>query len=341
VDGEAGGGSVSSIRVPLSGGLAAAADETDPVARSLLGAVAIGGPWWRRYELPNWLVAVGVYGSWIALVMLHAVIPWPLLMILAAYVLAWHFSLQHEAIHSWRSAPLLLRTAVVWPPIGGWFPYELYRRGHSIHHRDNNLTYPGLDTESVYHRAEDWERYSKTWRAILMFNQTMLGRLTIGPALRLRKLVITEFGLLKNRDYRNVLIWARFFVGLAVVLSFVKFVGHMPIWQYYVLFVYPGLSLGLLRAFIEHRWGDSPEERVAVVESNWVFGLLFLWNNIHIVHHIDPALPWYDIPRVYRADKEGFLKRNGAYMFPGYGHIARRWGLRPVFTPVHPHGSPK
>ncbi len=153
--------------------------------------------------------------------------------------------------------------------------------------------------------------------------------------------MLTEWGLLKNRDYRNVVIWCRFAVGLALVLAFVKFVGHMPIWQYYLFFVYPGLSLGLLRAFIEHRWGDEPEERIASVESNWVFGLLFLWNNLHIVHHIDPALSWYDIPRVYKANREDLLRRNGSYVLSGYGQIARQWGLRPVFVPVHPVGTPK
>ena len=306
-----------------------------------IASQALGGPWWVRWEIPTWLVAIGVYASWAALVVFNASIPWPILALLAAYVLAWHFSLQHEAIHSWRSIPLLLRTAIVWPPIGGWLPYELYRHSHSIHHRDANLTYPGLDTESVYHRQKDWDRYSRPWRAILMFNQTLLGRLTVGPMLRLRKLVLTEFGLLRKGDYRNVWIWARFALGLAAVLTFVKLVGHMPIWKYYVLFVYPGLSLGLLRAYIEHRWGDHPEERIAIVESNWVFGLLFLWNNIHIVHHLYPAKPWFEIPKTYRDEREELLRRNGDYRFSGYAEIARRWGLRPVFTPIHPGGPAK
>ena len=296
-------------------------------------------PLWRRWELPTWIVAVALYASWAALVVFHASIPWPILFLAGGYVLAWHFSLQHEAIHSWRSIPLWLRTAIVWPPIGGWWPYELYRHSHSIHHRDENLTYPGLDTETVYHRQEDWDRYSAPWRGILMFNQTMLGRLAVGPLLRLRKLVIVETGLLRARDYRNVWIWIRFAFGLAAVLWFVKAIGHMPIWQYYVLFVFPGLSLSLLRAFIEHRWGEHPEERIASVESNWLFGLLFLWNNIHIVHHLEPALSWFEIPGVYRRGRDGFLGTNGHFVFRGYGEIAGKWLLRPVFVPIHPHGA--
>ena len=110
----------------------------------------------------------------------------------------------------------------------------------------------------------------------------------------------------------------------------------MPIWEYYVLMVYPGLSIGLIRAFIEHRYGRRAGERIAVVESNWVFGLLFLWNNLHLVHHLYPAMSWYRIPAFYRRHRAGLLEHNGQYRFKGYGEIARRWLLKPVFVPVHP-----
>ncbi len=30
------------------------------------------------------------------------------------------------------------------------FPYPLYRKSHTTHHRDINLTIPGVDTESYY-----------------------------------------------------------------------------------------------------------------------------------------------------------------------------------------------
>lgn len=303
-----------------------------PAARNLPAATAL----WRRWELPTWAVAVAIYASWAALIWWHAVIPWPLEVVLGAYVLAWHFSLQHEAIHGWRSIPRWLRTAVVWPPIGGWFPFELYKRSHTTHHRNTVLTYPGEDTESQYHRRGDWSGYSRAWRAVLLFNQTLLGRLLVGPFIRLRKLVIVEGGMILRGDYRNVPVWLGFFAGLAVVLWFVSGVCGMPVWRYYLLYVLPGLSLGLLRAFIEHRWGDRPGERTASVESNWVFGLLFLWNNLHIVHHLYPQMAWFEIPRFWRENRARLLAHNNHFVFRGYWQIAWRWLLRPVFIPVHP-----
>jgi fatty acid desaturase len=292
--------------------------------------------WWARWEVPTWGVAVAVYAAWALLVIYNAALPWPVLALLAAYVLAWHFSLQHEAIHGWKSLPLRLRTALVWLPIGGWLPFALYKRAHTIHHNDPRLTYPGEDTETQYHRAADWAAYSPAWRGILLFNQTLIGRLAIGPALRLRKLVLTEFALLRRGDFSNLPVWGRFALGLGAVLLFVRWAGGMPVWKYYLLFVYPGISLGMLRAFIEHRWGDDPAERIASVESNWLFGMLFLWNNLQIVHHLYPAMPWFRIPGFYRRHRRELLEMNGHYVFRGYGEIARRWLVRPVFVPVHP-----
>ena len=45
----------------------------------------------------------GVKEVFEALERFHAVIPWWLMIPLGGYLLAWHFSLQHEAIHGWRT----------------------------------------------------------------------------------------------------------------------------------------------------------------------------------------------------------------------------------------------
>src|SRR6202795_690131 len=107
---------------------------------------------------PTWLVAAVLYGAWLLLVWFNAVLPWWVIMPVGGYLIAWHFSLQHEAIHSFRGVPAWLRFAVVFPPLGLWFPYPLYRKSHSTHHRDINLTIPGVDTESYYVRQADWAR---------------------------------------------------------------------------------------------------------------------------------------------------------------------------------------
>ena len=128
--------------------------------------------WFEQHDGPTLLVAAAIYVSWLSLLASYKYIPWWITAPLAGYVVQWHFSLQHEAIHSMRGLPKWLRRALVWPPIGIWFPFELYRRSHSLHHRNSHLTYPGEDTESYYHEEEDWEEYGDLWRWLLIVNQT-------------------------------------------------------------------------------------------------------------------------------------------------------------------------
>src|ERR1700754_3258691 len=106
------------------------------------------------------------------LVWFHAYIPWWAMIFLGGYVIAWQFSLQHETIHAFRGVPKWFRTLIAMPPLGLWFPYPMYRRSHTIHHRNTYLTVPGQDTETYYVKRADWERMGKIERGILLFNQT-------------------------------------------------------------------------------------------------------------------------------------------------------------------------
>jgi len=289
-----------------------------------------------KYEAPTWVLAIAIYGCWFTLVWFHADLPWWLLLPVGAYVTAIHFSLQHEAIHSWRSLPAWLRTAIVWPPIGLWNPFEAYRNSHSIHHRNANLTYPGLDTESVYHRLADWQRYPAIWRRLLMVNQTFPGRLLLGPPIRLSKVVTRDWARLARGDFSNGWVWLRHVIGIGAILLFVTEVAGMPLWQYLLFFFYGGMVLGWIRPFLEHRWGETPYQRVAAIEAHWLFGLLFLWNNLHIVHHRYPTMPWYEIPGFYRRNRAAMLALNGGYVYAGYADVWKRFWRKPTFVPVHP-----
>jgi fatty acid desaturase len=289
-----------------------------------------------KLDGPTWLVALVLYGAWVALVWFNAVLPWWVIMPVGAYLLAWHFSLQHEAIHSFRGVPAWLRFAVVFPPLGLWFPYPLYRKSHSTHHRDVNLTIPGVDTESYYVLQEDWARMGAIKKRLLIFNQTMAGRLLIGPLLRLWILIIKETGRVRRADYSHLPHWAIHIVAVAILFWFISFVCGFPWWQYCLLVAYPGLSLSLLRAFTEHRAAEDSQERTASVESNHLFGMLYLYNNLHVAHHLKPTMPWYEIPRFYRENRAMLLSSNGQFAYSGYGVLARRYFLTPVFSPVHP-----
>ena len=292
--------------------------------------------WFFRHDGPTWLVALVLYGSWAAVIWFHASLPWWVIAPVGAYVVAWHFSLQHEAIHSFLSVPKWLRWAVVMPPVGLWLPFPLYYEAHRKHHQNTHLTEPGVDTESVYWKKADWEKLSAARRSVLMANQTLAGRVLVGPVLRLEKLVIRETARVRAGDFSHLPHWAAHAVMVAALFWYISGVAGMPWCHYVVLIAWPAFGLGWVRSFIEHRYGDRPGQRTAIAESNAFWSLLFLNNILHAVHHVFPKMAWFEIPGYWRANREKVLAHNGNYYFRGYGEIARKWLFKPAFVPSHP-----
>jgi fatty acid desaturase len=289
-----------------------------------------------RYDGPTWVVAIVLYTAWALVIWFHEALTWWVVAPLGTYLVAWHFSLQHEAIHSFRSAPKWLRWAVVMPPLGLWLPFPLYRAAHSKHHQNTHLTLPGVDTESFYVRQADWSGLSPLRRALITVNLTLAGRVLLGPILRLEKLVVRESDKLRKGDFSHIPHWIVHVVLVGALFWYISGLAGMAWWQYVLFIAWPAFGLGWVRSFAEHRYGQRPGERTAVTESNLFWSLLFLYNNLHAVHHVFPKMPWWQIPGYWRAHREQILAHNGNLYFRGYGEIARQWLLKPIFPPSHP-----
>jgi len=280
-------------------------------------------------------LAVAVYVGWAALVFGHDALPAYLFFPLAAYLTALHTSLQHESIHALYNWPQWLRNLIAFPPLGLVFPYPLYRKLHKIHHRDARVTDPIDDPESFYVTPERWRRVGSLGRALLLAHQTLAGRMVLGPVLAVYGLVATEGPKLLRLDGEAVRTWGVHALLIAILFAVVEAAG-LAWWIYVLCFAWPGLMLTLLRSFAEHRSADEPQARTAIVESGNFFGLLYLFNNLHVVHHRDPAMPWYEIPAFYRENRDRLAAENGGFVYAGYGELIRRHLFKPVFHPVHP-----
>lgn len=296
----------------------------------ILSRVAGG---WNRYEGPTWIVASAVYVGWFVLVAFAAQLQWWIVLPAGAYLVAWQASLQHETIHAMTRVPNRLKTALVSLPIGIFVPYSVYVRDHRRHHAASNIADEG-DPESDFHGETEWNAYPPGLRALYLFNQTLLGRFLAGPPLQLSRLARDEWLRVRAGDLALARTWLLHAFGVALLLAAVEAFAHLTWWRYLLLFGWPGYSLGMLRSFAEHRWTPHAPERTAIIESRFPLALLFLNNNLHLVHHLRPSLPWYDIPRAWRAQSEALLEVNGRFFFRGYGEIARRWALRPITVPV-------
>lgn len=280
---------------------------------------------WKR-ELPTWGLVVVIHGGWLGLTWFATALPLAVFALAGAWALAWHSSLQHEACHGHPTSSPRLNAWLVGAPLSLWLPFAVYRQSHLAHHRSPHLTHPLHDPESAYVGAG----VGPLSRALLYANQTLLGRLVLGPWI----VVASTW----HHEIRNghIGVWLRHAAAVALVLGWVCGVCGVSFWQYALFAVWPGLGLTLVRSFAEH-WPDAdPRGRTAVVERAPVLGLLFLYNNLHVVHHERPGIPWYRLPSVYAAQREALHADPRVPVFKSYGEILHRWGVIPKHSPVHP-----
>ncbi len=102
--------------------------------------------------------------------------------------------------------------------------------------------------------------------------------------------------------------------------------------------VIPGNAILLIRSFAEHRARANMHERTAIVEGSWLLGPLFLFNNLHSLHHEEPALPWYRYNARYKVARDRLLAENGGLVYSTYFDVARRFLFRMHDQPQHPLG---
>ena len=163
------------------------------------------------------------------------------------------------------------------------------------------------------------------------FNNTLIGRLMIGP-------IIGTVGFFAGELQRNTrrisMQWLGHLPAMIAVLAVVS-ASPTPLWAYAVS-AYLGLAILKLRTFLEHTAHDRCSHRTAIVESPGIFGFLFLHNNLHVVHHKHPSVSWHKLPALYRANRTAFLERNGGYFYPSYAAIFRAYALRPKDPVAHP-----
>jgi fatty acid desaturase len=302
----------------------------------LTTSVVPGRPTWLRRAGPSWIVALAIYIGWGLITWYYAALPWWLVAGIGPILIAWHGSLQHEAVHGQLAPWRWLNDMPALPPLGLWLPFPIYRATHEAHHDFEILTEPWRDPESFYVDQATWDRLPEPIRIVLRAHNTLLGRLLLGPFLVIGQFFWAEARALTRGDRRNLVVWLWHLPAMALVLFWVLDACGIPLWQYVLLFVLPGASLTLVRSFAEHKAAWTPYERTAVVESGRFFSLLFFNNNLHFAHHKRPDLPWHALPAYYRARRAELLQENGGLLYRGYREILRRFLLRPVDAPAHP-----
>lgn len=292
----------------------------------------------RATEWPTVSLFAVSYAVWFA----GTAVLWPLSPVLAiiatGIAVAQLSSLTHEVLHGHPFRSQFWSEALVFPATGVFIAYLRFKDTHLQHHHDPALTDPYDDPESNFLDPKVWAGLSQPAKLVLRFNNTLFGRLLIGPVIGTALFLWNDWKLALKRDRRVILAYVLHLPGLVLVFGWLWAIGQMPVWAYLVA-VYIGTALLKIRTYLEHRAHEAARARTVIIESRGPLSLLFLNNNFHAVHHIHPKAPWYELPAIYASRKDHYQRCNEAYIYRSYVQIFRQFLFRakdPVPHPIWP-----
>lgn len=290
-----------------------------------------------RVEWPTLALIVACYAAWAAALFWVPGVSVGLAIGLAALTIALHSSLQHEVTHGHPFNERRLGEFLVFGSLNLAIPYLRFRDTHLAHHMDATLTDPYEDPESNYLDPAVWSRLPAFHRAVLQANNTLLGRMALGPLVGQIAFMVADWRLIRQGDRAVLAGWLRHLPPTAAILAIVV-ASPMPLWGY-LLACYLGLSILKIRTFLEHQAHERARARTVIIEDRGPLAFLFLNNNLHVVHHMHPKLPWYRLPQIYFNNRDKYLRRNDGYRYDSYGEVFRRHLFRakdPVPHPFYP-----
>lgn len=289
----------------------------------------------QKIEWPTIALFSVVWILFIVLTLNYQKLPWWLVLPAGGCLLALYGSMQHEVIHGHPTRWRKLNVCLVLPSLWLWLPFTIYRVTHLQHHHNELITDPFDDPESYYVASARWAQLSKPVRAFYLFRNTLMGRILLGPVWAMFTFLKAEIYSCLKGDIPRLRIWGWHLFNVVIILAWLYYC-QIPFIEYVLLFVYPAVSVTLLRSFLEHQAELLPQHRTAVVSTGPFFSLLFLNNNLHALHHEQPTLPWYRLPEFWKKNRTDILYRNGGYFYAGYGTLFRRYFFKAKTHPRHP-----
>ena len=144
-----------------------------------------------------------------------------------------------------------------------------------------------------------------------------------------------DWRLIRSGDIRALAGWVLHIPALAIVAWWVFVVSDFPVWAYLVS-AYIALSILKIRTFLEHQAHERARGRTVVIDDKGPLSWIFLNNNLHVVHHMHPRMPWYRLPKLFASNQGRYLDRNDGYYFKNYNEIFRSYFWRAKDQVPHP-----
>lgn len=293
-----------------------------------------------RQELPTVALLAGVYAAWALATTTLATLSLPLAIVVATLATVLHSSLSHELIHGHPVRTPWVNALLAFPALSLFIPYLRFRDTHIAHHNDETLTDPYDDPESNFMDPEVWHRLPAWVRALLTFNNTLAGRMLVGPVIAQVMFMGSDLRAILGGDRRVLAGWLLHVPAVLVIVWWAAHVGTMPGWTY-VLSAYLALSILKIRTYLEHQAHDDALGRTVVIEKRCPIAFLFLFNSLHIVHHRHPDVPWHRLPALYDRDRETYRRLNHGYVYSSYAEVFRRHFFKRKDPVPHPLWRPE
>lgn len=229
--------------------------------------------------------------------------------------------LMHEAVHGTMSRSRRLNR---WMGFLCGLPAILsvtaYRAVHLPHHRYERT---GRDPDELENVTSDPRKLSLLFLVVLAAGQIYLAP-KYGPTSALRE---------RGEVRRDIL------VEYAIIIAvYAALFALLPLRVMLDLWVVPALIAGMLtnvRTLAEHALTVRIDRLSATrtVTSNRIVSLLMCNLNYHTAHHLYPAVPWYNLPRLHRLLEAEFAAA-GVQIYRSYtrflielaGFMARAFG---------------
>ena len=180
-----------------------------------------------------------------------------------------------------------------------------------------------------------WYRLPNVLRYLLKFNNTLIGRMLLGPLIGQITFMTNDIVKIAKGEIRVALGWAIHVPAMACVLYWIEYIADISFFEF-LISAYCAMSLLKVRTFLEHRAHEKPRARTVVIEGQGLWSFLFLNNNFHVVHHMHPTVSWYKLPRLYHGNRDHYLRRNQGYFFASYTSVFSQYFFKVKDSVPHP-----
>lgn len=288
----------------------------------------------KAIEWPTVFLWLACWGLWLLGVFVLPMASMLLAGVVLTLVLVSQSSLSHEALHGHPFASRRVNDGLAIVSLGLLVPYIRFRDTHLAHHIDERLTDPYDDPETNFYDPAVWARMAHWQQQIMQLNNTLLGRMLIGPLISQVMFMRGDWREMRQGNRAIIGAWGIHLLSSALVITVVV-KSPMPIWIY-LMCCYFAMSVLKIRTFLEHRAHQYSTARTVIIDDKGPLAFLFLNNNLHAVHHLHPQVAWYNLPRLYRDNTDSYDRFNEDYNYRSYAQVIARYFVKAKDPVPHP-----